>query len=412
VFERSHKQILADRLEKEDRRFIQVIYGPRQVGKTTIVSQFAGQTRIPVHYASADAVISPQGTWITQQWEAARFLLSGSVTGEAVLIIDEIQKIENWSETVKKEWDEDTLRNVALKVVLLGSSRLLVQKGLTESLAGRYESIYVGHWTYPEIREAFGLSPEQFVWYGGYPGSLGLSDMEERWKSYILDSLIEPSISKDILMLTRVDKPALLKRLFELGCSYSGQILSFTKIMGQMTDAGNTTTLAHYLQLLHTSGLLAGLEKFSPGILRQRSSSPKFQVHNTALITAQQSHSFSSVRSQTELWGRWIESAIGAHLLNRSLEGKFRLYYWRDRNSEVDFVIESQGKTIGIEVKSGMTGKLKGDLFIRSSVFVKRNGNHACFKINKMEGKIPFINLVLETFNIYAMGRIFSCRFV
>jgi hypothetical protein len=360
MFERSHKQVLADRLEKENRKFIQVVYGPRQVGKTTIVSQFAKQTRIPVHYATADAVISPQGTWITQQWEATRFLLSNSVKGEAILIIDEIQKIPNWSETVKKEWDEDSLNGVALKVVLLGSSRLLLQEGLTESLAGRYESIYVGHWSYQEINKSFGLSPEQFVWFGSYPGSIGLSDNEERWKSYILNSLIEPSISKDILMLTRVDKPALLKRLFELGCSYSGQILSFNKIMGQMVDAGNTTTLAHYLYLLHTSGLLAGLEKFSPGVLRQRSSSPKFQVHNTALITAQQHFSFSAVKSQPELWGRWIESAIGAHLMNRSYEGTFRLYYWRDRNYEVDFVIESQGRTIGIEVKSGLSGKLKG----------------------------------------------------
>jgi len=360
MFQRAHKQILADRLEKEERKFIQVIYGPRQVGKTTIVSQFASQTKIPVHYASADSVISPQGIWISQQWESARFLLSGSGKKEAILIIDEIQKIDNWSATIKKEWDEDSLQSLPLKVVLLGSSRLLLQKGLTESLAGRYESIYVGHWTYPEIHEAFGLKTDQFVWFGGYPGPVELIDQEDRWKSYILDSLIEPSISKDILMLSRVDKPALLKRLFELGCTYSGQILSFNKIMGQLADAGNTTTLAHYLHLLDTSGMLRGIEKFSPGILRQRSSSPKFQVHNTALIAAQQHRSFSMVRSQPELWGRWIESAIGAHLLNRSLEGGFQLFYWRHRNDEVDFVIESHGRSIGIEVKSGYADKTKG----------------------------------------------------
>lgn len=360
MFERTHKQILADRLEKEERKFIQVIYGPRQVGKTTLVSQFASQTQIPVHYASADSVISPQGIWISQQWETARFLLSTSGKNEAILIIDEIQKIDNWSETIKKEWDYDSLRGLPMKVVLLGSSRLLLQKGLTESLTGRYESIYVGHWTYQEIHEAFGFEPDQFVWFGGYPGSAGLIDQEARWKSYILDSLIEPSISKDILMLTRVDKPTLLRRLFEIGCSYSGQILSFNKIMGQLADAGNTTTLAHYLHLLDTSGMLCGIEKFSPGILRQRSSSPKFQVYNTALITAQQQSSFSKIRSQTELWGRWIESAVGTHLLNSSRDGEFHLYYWRHRNDEVDFVIESQGKSIGIEVKSGFSRKTKG----------------------------------------------------
>ena len=360
MFERSHKQILTDRLEKEGRKFIQVVYGPRQVGKTTLVTQFARQTKIPVHYTSTDAVTYPGSTWISQQWETARFLLRESGNREATLIIDEVQKIENWSEAVKKEWDKDTMQDIKLKVVLLGSSRLLLQKGLSESLAGRYETIYVGHWTYPEIHEAFNMTPDQYVWFGGYPGPAELIDQEERWKSYIIDSLIEPAISKDILMLTRVDKPALLKRLFELGCSYSGQILSFNKIMGQLADAGNTTTLAHYLHLLDTSGMLCGIEKFSPGILRQRSSSPKFQVYNTALITAQQQSSFSKIRSQSELWGRWIESAVGAHLLNKSKDGEFQLYYWRHRNDEVDFVIESQGRSIGIEVKSGFSGKTKG----------------------------------------------------
>lgn len=360
MFERSHKQVLTRRLEKEGRKFIQVIYGPRQVGKTTIVSQFARQTNIPVHYASADAVIAPMGIWITQQWEAARVMISETGKNQGILIIDEIQKIDNWSETVKREWDDDSLKGVPLKVVLLGSSRLLLQKGLTESLAGRFESIYVGHWTYPEIKEAFGLTPEQYVWFGGYPGPAGMVEQEDRWKSYILDSLIEPAISKDILMLTRVDKPALLKRLFELGCSYSGQILSFNKIMGQLSDAGNTITLAHYLHLLDTSGMLKGIEKYAPGILRQRSSSPKFQVHNTALISAQQPLSFSNVRSQPGQWGRWIESAIGAHLLNRSLEAGFQLFYWRHRNDEVDFVIESKGKSIGIEVKGVNSAKAEG----------------------------------------------------
>ncbi len=360
MFERSHKQILTERLEKEKRRFIQVVYGPRQVGKTTIASQFSNQTQIPVHYASADAVIAPMGIWISQQWEAARIMLSGTAEKEGILIIDEIQKIDNWSETVKKEWDDDSHKGIPLKVVLLGSSRLLLQKGLTESLAGRFETMYVGHWTYNEINEAFGFTPDQYVWHGGYPGPARMVEQEDRWKSYVLDSLIEPGISKDILMLSRVDKPALLKRLFELGCSYSGQILSFNKIMGQLSDAGNTTTLAHYLHLLDTSGMLKGIEKFSPGILRQRSSSPKFQVHNTALITVQQPLSFSMVKSRPELWGRWIESAVGAHLLNRSLEEGFQLYYWRHRNDEIDFVIESQGKAIGIEVKSGSSTKAKG----------------------------------------------------
>lgn len=360
MFERSHKQILTSRIEKERRRFIQVLYGPRQVGKTTLATQFAQTVNIPVHYASADAVYSPGGVWITQQWEAARVLLNASGREEALLIIDEIQKIDQWSDKVKREWDEDTKNNCSLKVVLLGSSRLLLQKGLTESLAGRYETIYVGHWTYSEINEAFGFTPDQYVYFGGYPGPAGITDQENRWKHYILDALIEPAISKDILMLTRVDKPALLKRLFEMGCTYSGQILSYNKIMGQLADAGNTTTLAHYLHLLDTSGMLKGIEKFSPGIIRQRSSSPKFQVHNTALLSAQQQFGFSELRSYPEKWGRWVESAVGAHLLNGSLQRGYQLFYWRDRNNEVDFVIESHGRFIGIEVKSGQSDKTAG----------------------------------------------------
>ncbi len=360
MFERPHKQMLTRRIEGESRKFIQVLYGPRQVGKTTLVTQFARQTALPVHYVSTDGVISPGGTWISQQWEVARMQVAGTTKNEAVLVIDEIQKIENWSETVKKEWDKDSRNGFPLKVVLLGSSRLMIQKGLTESLTGRYESIYVGHWTYPEIREAFGLTAEQFVWYGSYPGSMGLIDQEERWKSYILDAMIEPGISKDILLLTRVDKPALLKRLFEIGCLYSGQILSYTKIMGQLADAGNTTTLAHYLHLLDTSGMLKGIEKYSSGILRQRSSSPKFQVHNTAFISAQQGLLFPDAKSQVPYWGRRVESAIGAHLLAWSFQEDFQLYYWRHRNDEVDFVIASHDRAIGIEVKSGASERTSG----------------------------------------------------
>jgi uncharacterized protein len=360
MFERTHKQILTERLENEPRRFIQVIYGPRQVGKTTIVTQFSGQTQLLVHYASADALYSSDGPWIEQQWQTARLMISNTGKQEGVLIIDEIQKVDNWSEAVKKEWDSDTHNGIQLKVVLLGSSRLLLEQGLTESLAGRFESIFVGHWTYSEMREAFDFDHDHYVWYGGYPGGAVLSDQENRWKQYIRESLIETSISKDILMLNRVDKPALMKRLFELGCNFSGQILSYNKIMGQLTDAGNTTTLAHYLHLLDTAGLLKGIEKFSPGMLRQRSSSPKFQVHNTALLSAQQPETFIDVRNKPDLWGRWVESSIGAHLLSHSLIQGFKLFYWRQSNNEVDFIITYQKKVIAIEVKSGPSSKISG----------------------------------------------------
>lgn len=359
-FQRTHLQALTKRLKEEPRRFIQVLYGPRQVGKTTLAMQLTRQIGLPFHFASADAVEGGADTWVAVQWERARFLQKQSGVAEAVLLLDEIQKIASWSEQVKREWDADTRNGVAVKVVLLGSSRLLLQQGLTESLAGRFETIYMGHWSLREMREAFGFSPAQYVWFGGYPGAAALAGDEERWKRYVVDALIETSIARDILLLTRVDKPALLRRLFELGCQYSGQILSFTKLLGQLQDAGNTVTLSHYLRLLDTAGLLGGLEKYAADVVRQRASSPKFQVHNTALISAQQGFSMSEIQGRPAEWGRWVESAVGAHLMQGAMRGAYSLYYWREGDREVDFVLERKGRLIALEVKSAPSGVMPG----------------------------------------------------
>lgn len=353
MFQRPHFQSIQQRTQHEARQFIQVIYGPRQVGKTTLVQQLLQQIPFPSHYASADAITAGQGVWISQQWEQARLAMQRQGSKDGLLVIDEAQKIENWSEYVKREWDADTQAGLGLRVIVLGSSRLLLQKGLSESLAGRFEATYLGHWSFAEMREAFGFDAAQYVWFGGYPGAAALTEDEERWKNYVSAALVEASISKDILMLTQVNKPALMKRLFELGCQFSGQILSFTKILGQLQDAGNTTTLAHYLDLLHQAGLLSGLPKFSPNTLRQRASSPKFQVHNTALLSAQQPLTRAQVQANPTEWGRWVESAVGAHLLNQALTHDLELYYWRDRNQEVDFVLGYRNQYIGLEVKSG-----------------------------------------------------------
>ncbi len=359
MFQRPYFQVLTSRL-KEQRKFIQVLMGPRQVGKSTLTEQVLQKLKIPFLSVSADAVPNTGDIWLEQQWEAARLQFQQAGSTDFILAIDEIQKISNWSELAKKLWDEDTRKKRNIKVILLGSSRLLLQQGLSESLAGRFETTYLGHWSFAEMQEAFGFTPEQYVWFGGYPGAATLVSDEDRWKKYVNDALIETSISKDILMLTRVDKPALLRKLFELGCLYSGQILSYTKIVGQLQDAGNTTTLAHYLHLLDTAGLLAGIEKFTGEKLRQRSSSPKFQVHNTALLTAQQAANLEAVQQQPEVWGRWVEASIGAHLVNHQLSEGYTVSYWRHRNDEIDFVLEKKGKVIGIEVKSGATQKAPG----------------------------------------------------
>jgi len=338
----------------EPRRFIQALSGPRQVGKTTLIQQVMKDIGIPGHYVSADAVSAASPVWLQQQWETARIKhKSGLHKKGFILVIDEIQKIPGWSNTVKLLWDQDTGNRINIKVVLLGSAPLLVQKGLTESLAGRFEMFRVPHWSYPEIREAFGFSPEQFIYFGGYPGAAGLISDENRWRHYIRDSLIETTISKDIFMMTRVDKPALLRNLFEIGCSYSGQIVSLNKMLGQLHDAGNVTTLSHYLDLLAGAGMITGLQKYSPKKIAEKASSPKLQVLNTALITAQIDTGFERTRLDGERWGRLVESAIGAHLINITQGTDVAVLYWRDRNREVDFVLKKGKELIAVEVKSG-----------------------------------------------------------
>jgi predicted AAA+ superfamily ATPase len=156
-----------------------------------------------------------------------------------------------------------------------------------------------------------------------------------------------------VLLLTRVDKPILLRRLFELACHYSGQILSYTKMLGQLQDAGNTTTLAHYLELLGGAGMVCGLPKYAGDAARSRGSSPKLQVLNTALMTATSDYTLSDARADREFWGRLVESAVGAHLANAAMVGDCKLHYWRERNHEVDFIVQAGRRLTAIEVKSG-----------------------------------------------------------
>lgn len=364
-YQRPQAAILTQRLA-EPRRFIQVVAGPRQVGKTTLVQQVVGASDVPVQLASADEPTLRGAEWIAQQWDTAR-LMAG--TEGAVLVLDEVQKVSGWSETVKRLWDEDTRKRRKIKVVVLGSAPLLIQRGLSESLAGRFEVLYLPHWSAAEMHAAFGWPVEKSIFYGGYPGAAPLIDDHERWSRYIRDALIETTLARDVLLLTRVDKPALLRRLFELGCRYSGQILSYTKMLGQLQDAGNTTTLAHYLDLLAAAGMLTGLPKFAGEAVRSRGSSPKLQVLDTALLTAQAGYTFDEARADPEFWGRLVESAVGAHLANAAAAGVCELYYWRERNREVDFVVRSRRSLTAIEVKSGRTQEVLPGLAAFAAAF-------------------------------------------
>ena len=346
-YARPQMQELVRRLA-EPRRLIQVVAGARQVGKTTLVGQAALQSSLPACFAGADEPTLRDVQWVEQQWEAARSLVDDA--DGALLVLDEVQKVTGWSETVKRLWDADTRTGRPLKVILLGSAPLLVERGPGESLTRRFEVLRLPHWGFAEMRAAFGWSLDQYLFYGSYPGAATLIRQPARWARCVRASLIEPVLSRDVL-LSRVDKPALLRRMLELGCAYSGQILSYTKMLGQLHDAGKTTTLAHYLDLLAGAGLITGLQKYAGGSARQRASSPKFQVFNTALITAQAGMTLTEAQADRTFWGRLVESAVGAHVANAAVTGDGSAYYWRKRNREVDFIVLAGKKLVALEVK-------------------------------------------------------------
>jgi uncharacterized protein len=363
MFERAiNGQILA-RL-REARRFIQVIVGPRQVGKTTSIRQVLDAIDFQSHYVTADTATLESAAWLDEQWARARQMSSDS-TGPVVLAVDEVQKISNWASWVKRLWDEDSYAGRDVRVLLSGSSPLLMQQGLAESLAGRFETLPMTHWVWPECRDAFGWDLDTFIFFGGYPGAAPFIGDIERWRAYILDSVIETTVSRDILLMTRIDKPALLRRLFHLACEYAGRELTFEKMVGVLHDAGNTTTVAHYLDLLDSAGLVGGLQKYAGDASRRRRSTPKLVAHNTALVSAVMGRSFSATRSDPAAWGRAVEAAVGAHLLAQARRERGFVYYWRTKvrgfDAEVDYVTVRGPHVTGIEVKTGTTiGSLEG----------------------------------------------------
>jgi predicted AAA+ superfamily ATPase len=341
----------------EPRRFIQVLAGPRQVGKTTLARQVMDAIGMPGHLASADAPDPEDIGWIYTQWAIGRQQARMGGRAGALLVLDEVQKVRDWSDVVKQLWDEDTASGTPLRVMLLGSSPLLVRKGLSESLAGRFEVIRVTHWTFAEMRDAFGWDLDTYLFYGGYPGAAPLIKSDDRWGAYILDSIVETNLSRDILLLNRVEKPALLRQLFRLACAYSGQVLSYTKMLGALTDAGNTVTLAHYLELLGGAGMVTGIGKYSGTEVRRRASSPKLLALNTALVTATARTTFARARTDSELRARLVQTAVGAHLWAHAESDE--LGYWRDGNHEVDWVVRpgkllrSGDAPMAIEVRTG-----------------------------------------------------------
>lgn len=352
MYKRPIYRTIIERIE-EPRSFIQVLTGPRQVGKTTLAHQIKNSLPIPSHYASADEPTLRSLSWLEGQWEIGRLEAKKFHNGNgALLILDEIQKIPYWSDIIKKLWDEDSAAGVNLKVILLGSSTLLIQSGLVESLAGRFEIIPVFHWSFEECRQAFGLTLDQYIYFGGYPGAISLIKNEPRWLRYINDSIIETSLSRDIMLMKRIYKPILLRRIFELGSQYSGEIISYQQMIGQLQEVGNAQTVALYLALLAKAGFVCGLPKFSGEELRQKASSPKLQVLNTALTSASSHLTFKEAKKNSDFWERLVESTIGAHLLNLSFGTNINIFYWKEGNKEIPFVLQKGKSLLALEIKS------------------------------------------------------------
>ena len=346
----------------EPRHFLQVVTGPRQTGKTTALTQALAETKLPYHFADADAAEVADRNWLRAQWEMARALtLDASKTGHAaLLVIDEVQNISQWSRTVKALWDEDARAGRDLRVVISGSSTLLLQSGLSESLMGRFEVLRSPHWTFGECRKAFGYSLDDFLVFGGYPGAAALHNDLDRWRDYLNDAIIEATLSRDVLALESIRKPAVLRALFKLGVSFSAQELSYRKILGQLDDAGNTSTIAHYLDLLGRAGLLCGLQKYAPKELKRRSSSPRLLAYDPSLVVASKRIRPNDLLADPAQRGHIVESAVGAYLLGRSAAERFELFWWREGDLEVDYVLRRDDQLVALEVKSGRKKSNKG----------------------------------------------------
>ncbi|MBQ9704777.1 MAG: ATP-binding protein [Paludibacteraceae bacterium] len=351
MLQRSYFDTITRRIN-EPRKFIQIIEGPRQVGKSTLIKQVLKNISSPWLHFAADNVPATRSAWISDCWTTARNKLQMEHLTELLLVIDEVQKLKNWGEVVKKEWDDDTFNDIPLKVVLLGSSRVRLEKGLSESLQGRFETIKMPNWSLREMQEAFGMTTDEYIYFGGYPGAADLRYDFDRWQEYISSSIVDATINNDILVDTVITKPALLRQTFELSSAYSGLQVSLTKMLGQLQDAGNTTTLTNYLELLNQCGMVCGLSKYAVDKARRRKSVPKYQVYNNALMSLYCEHDFAAAKADRKLWGRLYESAVGAHILNCAYTGRFKVYYWRDGDAEVDFVLVKDSIVVAVEVKS------------------------------------------------------------
>lgn len=365
MYKRAQLSVLESRMA-ESRRTIHVVMGPRQVGKSTMIDQFVEHTSVPYSLFSADGVGKTNTDWISEKWYEVRTKMMLYGENEHILIIDEIQKIAGWSEIVKKEWDQDTRDKRNLKVILLGSSRLLIQKGLEESLEGRYETLKMGYWEWEEMREAFGFTMEQFIYFGGFPGLAPYINDEDRWRRMMEDSIISPILNRDILDIEEIRNPSLLRQVFEIGSMYSAQEISLNKMQG-VVNSGTVPTISSYLRILDETMLVKPLYKYDNSTIKTKNSVPKMQAYNNAFRNSYCQHTFEEAVMNKVEWGRQVESAVGAYLAGRSVIDGFQLLFWRDEHKkECDYVLKKGESLIAIEVKSGHADNIEGYLAFKN----------------------------------------------
>lgn len=329
---------------REGSSLIQVLLGPRQVGKTTsILNMIKSDFPDEAHYVSADQVFNASPSWLVEQWIKAR-------SEKKILIVDEIQKCENWAEVVKKIFDDNKKSGISFQCVLLGSSSLAIHKGLTESLTGRFQLIQAYHWNYAESLEGYGLDFEDYLRRGGYPGSYNLGDDKE-WSDYVRNSIVSTVIEKDILQYHTVKSPALFRQAFEILMSYPAQEISYTKLLGQLQDRGNVELVKYYISLYEGAYLVKALEKFSPKKIITKASSPK-------ILPLAPCFYFLSILDtyRSDERGRAFELLVGAQLVRTGED----LCYWREGKDEVDFVLKRGRRIWAIEVKTGDSRSQKG----------------------------------------------------
>ncbi len=328
---------------------IQLVTGPRQVGKTTLLLDLAAERADRALYAAADA---PEAT-LPGYWE--RFWADAearAASGPLAVLLDEVHLLPSWAAALKGQWDRFGRRRIPIHIIATGSSALRVTHGSRESLAGRFERLAFAHWSAGALAATFRMADadaaRQAVLFGTYPGASPLTGDEARWRAYVRDAIIDPAIGRDVLALGQVRRPALLRQVFAVAAGSPAAIVSLQKIQGQLAERGALETVSHYLGLLQEAYLVAALEKFATRATRRRAAPPKLVTLNNALISAVHPDGPPDEGREPARFGAWVENACLASAVNHGQ----RVTYWREEPLEVDAVIDGSWGRLAVEIKT------------------------------------------------------------